>query len=461
MLVTAAGFGQAAAAPADQAQVLEAKIQIVWPHTTTGQLAAVTAAPVANITANIFLPGTTTSVPCTFNSTVRLWVAVNNDPAVPIAIGTRRFVQVGGANPYYYPVWDFNDVNVSAATNPNNKIYMYVQVDGAQTISNVWIHAANALTYLPNPPQPTTTGGTPANVVGQIQIVFPHDRNGNQASVTTAPLANVRVALFEQGSNRSVSVNYNNNVFLLKGLNNDALTTDAVNPGTRTVITENGVTYPVWLFNDVDVSAAMNTANKYAFRVAVQGAGYTSNVWIHGAAAQTYLPEPDAVTGGGCAGTIPGTPQPTATTQPTGTPQPTATPQATATAIPLASPTPTTPATSQAPFVGPTWGWIYDVTANPPSQTAIPAPQNYTLLFNADGTVNIKADCNSVFGSYTTQGNALKITLGPSTTAACGPDSLDQQFLASLTRVGSYTLTGTDLNLMYADSNGMMVLRTQ
>ena len=55
----------------------------------------------------------------------------------------------------------------------------------------------------------------------------------------------------------------------------------------------------------------------------------------------------------------------------------------------------------------------------------------------------------------------LKITLGLSTTVACGPDSLDQKFLTSLTRVGSYVLTGQDINLQYADGNGMMVLRMQ
>ncbi len=465
LLVTAIGFQAASAAPADQAQVLEARIQVVWPHSQAGTFAAVTSAPLANITANVYLPGTTTSVPCNFNNTVRLWLAVNNQPAVPIAVGRPRYVQVGGSNPYYYPVWDFNDVNVSAAMDPANKLYMYIQIDNVLTISNVWIHAANALTYLPNPPQPTTTGGTPSNVVGQIQIVYPHDRSGNPASVTGAPLANVRVALFEPDSSRSVSVAYSNPVYLLKGLNNDALTLAEVNPGTKSVITENGVTYPVWTFNDVDVSAAMNTANKYTFRVAVQSAGYTSNVWVHGASAQTYLPDPQPVTGGGCPGLAPGVTQPIAT-PPTSTPAPaaTATPQATPTAIPLASPTPQPTSTAQvsAPFVGPTWLWTGAFLANTGSQTGVATPQNYTIVFNADGTVNVKADCNMVNGTYITQSGALTIKLGPSTTAYCGPDSMDQQYKTLLSQVVSYKMEGAQLRLdLPPDNPGYMMFASQ
>lgn len=488
-VLAAIGFSRVAAAPEAQVQVLEAKIQVVWPHSATGQFAAVTAAPLANITANVFLPGTTTSVPCTFNSPVRLWVAVNNEPAVPIAVGTRRFVQVGGSNPYYYPVWDFNDVNVAAANNPNNKIYMYVQVDNALTLANVWIHAANALTFLPNPPQPITAGGTPPNVVGQIQIVFPHDRSGSQAPVTSAPLANVRVALFEQNSMRSVGVNFSNPVFLLKGLNNDSLYPAEVNPGQKMVITENGVTYPVWLFNDVEVTAAMNSANKYAFRVAVQGVGYTSNVWIHGAAAQTLLPNPVAVTGGGCAGFIPGTPTaptatpivPTATAtaappQPTATsiplPSPTEAPPPTATSIPLPTPTeeplptpteapPPTPMpspTAEIPsvLIGPTWQWLGLIEPPSAPPTPIPNPQDYTLKFNADGTINIKADCNSMIGAYTVEGSALRITLGPTTGAFCGEASLDQKFLQSLQQVDHYSSGGNQLYLDFGGGAGRL-----
>lgn len=482
-VLAAVGLGRAAAAPDAQVQVLEARIQIVWPHSTTGQLAAVTAAPLANITANVFFPGTTISVPCNFNSPVRLWVAVNNEPAVPIAVGTRRFVQVGGSNPFYYPVWDFNDVNVSAANNPNNKIYMYAQVDNAQTLANVWIHAANALTFLPNPPQPTTAGGTPANVVGRIQIVFPHDHAGNLAPVTSAPLANLRVALFEPDSTRSVGTNFSNPVFLLKGLNNDLLYPAEVNPGQKMVITENGVTYPVWLFNDVDVSAARNAANKYAFRVVVQGVGSTSNIWIHGASAQTLLPNPVTVSGGGCAGFIPTTP-----TAPTVTPiVPTATatavpPAATATSIPLPSPTeappptatsiplptPTEPPpptaipspTAEIPsvLVGPTWQWIGLIEPPSAPPTPIPNPQDYTLKFNTDGTVNIKADCNSLIGTYTVEGSALRITLGPTTGAFCGEASLDQKFLQSLQQVDHYSSGGNQIYLDFGGGAGRLQL---
>jgi heat shock protein HslJ len=81
------------------------------------------------------------------------------------------------------------------------------------------------------------------------------------------------------------------------------------------------------------------------------------------------------------------------------------------------------------------WQWAYLVETNPPAQLDVPDPQNYTLTFLEDGTVSIKADCNQVGGTYTLNGDKLTITLGASTMAFCGEDSLDQQFLESLSKV--------------------------
>lgn len=79
-----------------------------------------------------------------------------------------------------------------------------------------------------------------------------------------------------------------------------------------------------------------------------------------------------------------------------------------------------------------TWQWTGVVETEPASQSVVPDPENYTITFREDGSAEIKADCNQVGGTYTQQGSALIITLGPSTMAACGEDSLDQQYLAFL-----------------------------
>ena len=43
--------------------------------------------------------------------------------------------------------------------------------------------------------------------------------------------------------------------------------------------------------------------------------------------------------------------------------------------------------------------------------TTVPSPENYTITFNADGTLEGKADCNTFNGTYS-QENGLTITLG-------------------------------------------------
>lgn len=93
------------------------------------------------------------------------------------------------------------------------------------------------------------------------------------------------------------------------------------------------------------------------------------------------------------------------------------------------------------------WQWIQMVESDPASQSIVPDPENYVIIFRADGSAEIKADCNQVGGTYTQQGEALIISLGPSTMAACGEDSLDQQFLSSLDQVNTFGMLSGDLQL--------------
>lgn len=90
--------------------------------------------------------------------------------------------------------------------------------------------------------------------------------------------------------------------------------------------------------------------------------------------------------------------------------------------------------TSSNTITGIVWQWE-SVTEKPTSTTTtVPDPQNYTIIFNEDGTFTGKADCNSIGGSYS-QENGFTIKLGPSTMAFCGEDSLDQQYLDLLGQV--------------------------
>lgn len=89
---------------------------------------------------------------------------------------------------------------------------------------------------------------------------------------------------------------------------------------------------------------------------------------------------------------------------------------------------------------GVVWEWTSLTNRTTGDTTTVPDPADYTVTFNDDGTLNGKADCNNFSGSYS-QENGFVITLGPSTLAACGEDSLDQQYLSVL---GSVVAGGLD-----------------
>src|SRR3990172_2894094 len=96
--------------------MVDAKIEIVWPHDNL----PVEQAKQVNISASLFVPGTLLSVPPGWYPDVHLYAALNNDVDHEVAVGKKRLVQVGDLT---YPVWDFNNIDVSAAADSSNKYY--------------------------------------------------------------------------------------------------------------------------------------------------------------------------------------------------------------------------------------------------------------------------------------------------------------------------------------------------
>lgn len=82
------------------------------------------------------------------------------------------------------------------------------------------------------------------------------------------------------------------------------------------------------------------------------------------------------------------------------------------------------------------WQWTSLTNQTTQETTTVPNPENYTITFNADGTLNGKADCNNFTGTYS-QDNGFKITLGAMTMAFCGETSLDQQYINLLSNVAA------------------------
>jgi heat shock protein HslJ len=82
------------------------------------------------------------------------------------------------------------------------------------------------------------------------------------------------------------------------------------------------------------------------------------------------------------------------------------------------------------------WQWT-DVTNKTTGEvTTVQNPENYTIVFNADGSLDGKADCNTFNGTYS-QSNGFSIKIGTSTKAYCGDTSLDQQYLDLLANVAA------------------------
>lgn len=106
---------------------------------------------------------------------------------------------------------------------------------------------------------------------------------------------------------------------------------------------------------------------------------------------------------------------------------------------------------------GTTWEW--SILVDPMGQTEVGDPTRYTAVFNPDGTLNIKADCNVVNSEFVTDGANIEILPGASTLVACEPDSQDQLFLNSLNATDSYVVEDGDLFMTLAGGSGTMVFR--
>ena len=91
-----------------------------------------------------------------------------------------------------------------------------------------------------------------------------------------------------------------------------------------------------------------------------------------------------------------------------------------------------------------TWKWTASTTTAPVSQSVVPDPNNYTIVFKPNQSFDAKADCNQVSGTWSTDtGNGMDISLGPSTMAACGPNSLRRRTSRAWTRSRTTWSTAT------------------
>ena len=105
-------------------------------------------------------------------------------------------------------------------------------------------------------------------------------------------------------------------------------------------------------------------------------------------------------------------------------------------------------------LVGRTWAWLE--TTTPEETIGAADPARYTVDFLADGTAAIQADCNRVVAAYTTDGQSITITPGPSTLAACPDDSQADVFLSQLSNAATFFFRNDELFIDQFASAGTM-----
>ena len=93
-----------------------------------------------------------------------------------------------------------------------------------------------------------------------------------------------------------------------------------------------------------------------------------------------------------------------------------------------------------AQLVGPVWQWQRTEMAND-TTIEVDDPAKYTIQFNEDGTLLVKADCKQTAGEYTDENGALTIRLNPTTMQICSDDSRADEFLKELSFAGTYVFT--------------------
>jgi heat shock protein HslJ len=113
---------------------------------------------------------------------------------------------------------------------------------------------------------------------------------------------------------------------------------------------------------------------------------------------------------------------------------------------PPPSATPTPPPQTDPRLVGVVWKWFE--FESPDGEKILPSdPNQYTVEFMTDGTLRVKADCNSGNGRFSADGANIDIEVQAMTLAACPPGSYSDQFVTGLNSVTVYGFDG-DVLLM-------------
>ena len=111
--------------------------------------------------------------------------------------------------------------------------------------------------------------------------------------------------------------------------------------------------------------------------------------------------------------------------------------------------------------MGAVWQWQEfqdSAEGDEANNISVPDPAKYTLTLRSDDSAGIQADCNQLSWTYSLEGSRLTFnTLGPSTRAYCGDESLDQRYLERLGNTATYVMVDHTLYLNLTLDSGNMI----
>jgi heat shock protein HslJ len=110
---------------------------------------------------------------------------------------------------------------------------------------------------------------------------------------------------------------------------------------------------------------------------------------------------------------------------------------------------------NNAEISGTVWQWKQTLY-NDDRKTVPVDPKNYTVQFQKDGTLSVKADCNQKGGTYSLEEKRLSIEITQSTMATCPEDSLEDELVRGLTAAAIYFIKDNDLYIDLIYDTGTM-----
>lgn len=105
--------------------------------------------------------------------------------------------------------------------------------------------------------------------------------------------------------------------------------------------------------------------------------------------------------------------------------------------------------------------WRWESLQTPVDKITVSNPENYTLEFMSDGTVQVQADCNRGRGKYTVNGKSITLSGIALTRRACPGNSLDNRFTRSLGAARTFFFQDDALYMdMFADGGTMRFVKS-